>query len=67
MLVQFVVDCPSCEGVASSGITLFTDYEEGQPLQVDVQMSAGQTTFTCADCGTRCYSGDFDVYTDDQL
>jgi hypothetical protein len=64
MVVEFVVECPSCDGEASAGNTLFTTYEEGKPLQIDLGLSASQMTFTCNDCGERCYSGDFEVSTD---
>ncbi len=66
LLLEFVVDCPKCGEPASAGNTLFTDYEPGKPLRIDVEMAAAQMTFTCTDgeCGTTCYSGDYDVYTD---
>ena len=67
MLIEFVVECPECGGIASAGNTLFTDYEPGKPLRIDLEMSATQMTFTCEDCGERCYSGDYDVFGDGDL
>jgi hypothetical protein len=65
--VEFVVDCPVCGEPATAGTTLFTDYEPGQPLRIDLGMAASQETFTCTgpDCGAQCYSGDFEVFTDE--
>lgn len=67
MLVEFVVDCPTCDGVASAGNTLFTDHEPGRPLRIGLELAASQMTFTCEDCGARCYSGDYDVLTEGEL
>lgn len=65
MMIEFVVDCPECGEVASAGNTLFTDYEPGQVLRIDLELAAGQMEFTCTniECGVRCGSGDYEVFT----
>lgn len=67
MLIEFTVDCPTCGSTASAGNTLFTDYEEGKPLAVDLGMAVSQMKFVCTDddCGAECYSGDYEVFSDD--
>lgn len=67
--IEFVVDCPKCGEPASNGVGLFTDWEPGKPLRIDLETAASQETFTCtdADCGARCYSGDFEVFTDEDM
>jgi hypothetical protein len=64
LLVEFTVDCPKCGEPASSGNTLFSDYEPGRPLQVDLELTGSQMEFTCADedCGVRCGTGDIEVF-----
>jgi hypothetical protein len=66
MIIEFTVDCPVCGEVASAGNTLFTDYEEGKPLRVDLELAAAQMKFFCEneDCGAECYSGDYEVFSD---
>jgi hypothetical protein len=66
-LVEFVVDCPKCGEMSSAGTTMFMGGEPDRPLRIDLEMAAAQMTFTCTDdeCGTECYSGDYDVYSDD--
>jgi len=64
--VEFVVDCPKYGEQASAGITLFTDWVPGAPLVIDMEMAAAQTTYTCGACGNECYSGDYDLYYDDE-
>lgn len=63
--VEFVVDCPKCGEQASAGVTLFTDWVPAAPLIVDLEMAAAQMTFTCDGCGNECYTGDYDVYADE--
>lgn len=67
MLIEFTVECPKCGETASAGTTLFTDYEEGEPLRIDLEMSAAQLMFVCEDddCGAKCASGDYEVFVDD--
>lgn len=66
MIIEFVVDCPECGQPATAGNTLFTDYEEGRPLRIDLELSAAQLKFACTDedCGAECYSGDYEVFSD---
>lgn len=65
MLIEFVVDCPECGETATAGNTLFTDCEPGKPLRIDLEMDAAQLEFYCTndDCGVRCGSGDYEVFT----
>jgi len=67
IVVEFVVACGKCDEPAYGGRTLFLDYEAGQPLVIDLDMHATQTSFTCTDpdCGVVSYTGDLDVFTDD--
>lgn len=66
MLIEFTVDCPECGGTATADNTLFTDYEAGKKLRIDLELSAAQLKFVCEDesCGAECYSGDYEVFTD---
>jgi hypothetical protein len=68
MLIEFTVDCPECDGTATAGVTMFTDHEPGKPLRIDLEMAAAQLKFVCEDddCGAQCFSGDYEVFTDDE-
>jgi hypothetical protein len=66
-IVEFTVDCPQCDGTATAGSTLFLDHEPGTPLRINLALSASQLSFTCEQCGAHCYSGDFDVLSEEDM
>jgi len=58
-------DCPDCGEEMFYGLCITTLEHDGRPvIQYDI---AAQTTFTCEECGTNSYTGDFDLLTEDQI
>lgn len=58
------IDCEHCDEEILYGLCVTTIEHNGRPvISFDV---AAQTAFTCEECGKTTYTGDFDVFTEDE-
>lgn len=63
--ITYRVDCPCCGGDAVRHVTDLTNPQEDGSIEIDLEMSASQTTFTCEDCRCESFIGDLDIEHDD--
>lgn len=51
------IDC-DCGGEMTTTIGDMSA-NEGDPIHINIDLAASQTTFGCDDCGDQCHTGDF--------
>jgi hypothetical protein len=64
--ITFTVDCAHCDGTAAMTLTDMTNPTPDGDIEIDVEMSIGQSTFRCEDCGELTYTGDIETFGGDE-
>lgn len=63
--IVYKVDCPcGCGGDAVRRVCDMTNPQPDGTIEIDVEMSVGQSTYTCQECGCESFIGDVDPETD---
>ncbi len=63
MNVTYTVDCHCGSAARMTVMHLGMDPSD---LVIDVEMTIGQASFECPDCGCETYTGDIETYSEDE-
>lgn len=66
LTVIYEIECPCCGSPAESRTLHMDQPEESGAVRIDVELSVGQTQFTCTGCDCTPFVGDIDVFNEEE-
>lgn len=61
ILIKYTIDC-HCGGQAQNVTLDLSNPRPDGTIQIDIEMAAGQSTFTCDDCGCELSTSDLEYF-----